>query len=64
MTVARRLVELRPGLRWRSGELATRVLYARAFGSIGPGTVIVRPHKLQGVERIHLGDRGRGGFVG
>lgn len=53
--VARRLVELRPGLRWHLGSLTTHLLYRRAFGSIGEGTVIVRPHKLQGVERIHLG---------
>ena len=55
MTLTRRLAELRPGLRWRSGQVVTRLLYRRAFGSIGEGTVIVRPHKLQGVERIHLG---------
>lgn len=55
MTVARRLAELRPGLRWRSGRLVTRLLYNRAFGSIGAGTVICKPRRLQGVERIHLG---------
>jgi acetyltransferase-like isoleucine patch superfamily enzyme len=55
VTLTRRLAELRPGLRWRSGQVVTRLLYRRAFGSIGEGTVIVRPHKLQGVERIHLG---------
>ena len=55
MTLTRRLAELRPGLRWRSGQVVTSLLYRRAFGSIGDGTVIVRPHKLQGVERIHLG---------
>ncbi len=55
MTLTRRLAELRPGLRWRSGQAVTRLLYSRAFGSVGEGTVIVRPHKLQGVERIHLG---------
>ncbi|MDZ5660794.1 acyltransferase [Nocardioides sp. S-58] len=55
MTLARRLTEARPGLRWRSGQALTRLLYSRSFGSIGEGTVVVRPHKLQGVERIHLG---------
>jgi len=55
VTLTQRLAELRPGLRWRSGQVVTRLLYRRAFGSIGEGTVIVRPHKLQGVERIHLG---------
>ncbi len=55
MTVSQRLAQARPGLRWRSGQLVTGLLYRRAFGSVGAGTVIVRPHKLQGVERIHLG---------
>ena len=55
MTLQRRLTEARPGLRWRAGQMATRLLYRRAFGSLGEGTVIVRPRKLQGVERIHLG---------
>ena len=55
MTVTRRVTELRPGLRWRIGRLTTDVLYRRSFGSIGAGTVVVRPHRLQGVERIHLG---------
>ena len=55
MTLTRRLAELLPGLRWRSGQAVTRLLYRRAFGSIGEGTVLVRPHKLQGVERIHFG---------
>lgn len=55
MTLQRRLTQARPGLRWHLGSLTTRLLYRRAFGSIGQGTVIVRPHKLQGVERIHLG---------
>lgn len=55
MTITRRLAQARPGLRWRAGQVATGLVYRRAFGSIGAGTVIVRPHKLQGVERIHLG---------
>ena len=55
VTMMRRLAEARPGLRWRAGQVATGMVYRRAFGSIGAGTVIVRPHKLQGVERIHLG---------
>ena len=55
MPVTRRVVESPPGIRWQVSRLATRLLYRRAFGSIGEGTVIVRPHKLQGVERIHLG---------
>lgn len=55
MTTTRRLAESRPSLRWHAGRLTTALLYRRAFGSVGDGTVIVRPHKLQGVERIHLG---------
>ena len=55
MTIMQRLAESRPSLRWRVGRLTTDLLYRRAFGSIGANTVIVRPHKLQGVERIHLG---------
>lgn len=57
MTLARGLTQLRPSLRWRLGQAMTRAVYRRAFGSIGHATVIVRPHKLQGVERIHLGSR-------
>jgi acetyltransferase-like isoleucine patch superfamily enzyme len=57
VTLQRRLAQAGPGLRWRAGQVATRLVYRRAFGSIGPGTVIVRPHRLQGVERIHLGAR-------
>ena len=55
MPLTRRLVESVASVRWHRSRLATRLLYRRAFGSIGAGTVIVRPHRLQGVERIHLG---------
>ena len=55
MTIVRRLAELRPGVRWQTSRIVTDLLYRRAFGSIGAGTVIVRPHRLQGVERIHIG---------
>lgn len=37
------------------GGLATRVLYRAAFASIGPGTTIVSPRRLSGVERISIG---------
>lgn len=57
MSIAQRLSEIRPGLRWRSARATTHLLYRRAFGSIGEGTVIVRPHRLQGVQRIHIGAR-------
>lgn len=56
MTIARALSEARPRLRWHAGRAVTDLVHRRAFGSLGAGTVIVRPHKLQGVERIHIGD--------
>ena len=52
----RRMTELRPALRWRVGQLTTVALYRHSFGSIGAGTVIAAPHKLQGVGRIHIGE--------
>ena len=54
MTLARRLVEAPPSVRWHLAR--TRgLLYRRAFGGFGPGTVVVRPHVLRGVDRIRLG---------
>lgn len=50
-----RLVESAPSWRWHGARVRTAAVYRRAFGSIGPGTVIVRPHRLQGVDRIHVG---------
>lgn len=55
MALARRLTEARPTIDWTIGRLTTGALYRRAFRSIGPGTVIVRPRILRGVERISLG---------
>lgn len=54
MSLVRRVVELRPSLRWHLGWIRTS-LTRSAFGSLGAGTVIVRPHALRGVDRIHLG---------
>ena len=54
MTLTRRVVEAPPSVRWHLGRLRT-ALYRRAFAGIGPGTVIVRPLRLRGVERITLG---------
>lgn len=42
-------------MRWAAARVTTEMLYRRAFGSVGRGTVIVRPHKLQGVNRIYIG---------
>lgn len=54
MSLARRVVEAPPSVRWHVGRVRT-ALYRRAFAGIGPGTVIVRPLRLRGVERITLG---------
>jgi acetyltransferase-like isoleucine patch superfamily enzyme len=40
---------------WRWASLVTRTVHARSFGSIGSGTVIMRPFNLVGVDRIHIG---------
>lgn len=55
MTMARRLVELGPSVLWHVGALRSRTLYARAFGALGSGSVIVSPRLLRGVDRIHIG---------
>jgi acetyltransferase-like isoleucine patch superfamily enzyme len=55
MPLTRRLAESPPRVRWQVSRVITNALYRRSLGSIGAGTVIVRPHKLQGVERIHIG---------
>lgn len=55
MPLTRRLAESPPRVRWQVSRVMTNTVYRRSFGSIGIGTVIVRPHRLQGVERIHIG---------
>jgi acetyltransferase-like isoleucine patch superfamily enzyme len=55
MPLTRTLAESPSRVRWQVSRLVTRAIYRPAFGGVGAGTVIVRPHKLQGVERIHLG---------
>jgi len=55
VSLARRLTEAGPSLRWRVGALRSRTLYARAFGGFGTGSVIVSPRQLRGVDRIHIG---------
>lgn len=57
MTLARRLVESGPGVRWHLGALRSRLLYRRAFASFGDGSVIVSPRQLRGTESIHVGVR-------
>ena len=56
MNVVRRLVEAPPSVRWHVGRART-ALSRRAFAAIGPGTVIVRPRVLRGVDRISIGAR-------
>ncbi|NHA68780.1 acyltransferase [Phycicoccus flavus] len=54
MSTARRVVEAAPGLRWHLAR-ARGPLYRRAFAGFGPGSVIVAPLALRGVERITVG---------
>lgn len=56
MTLARRLAEAPPGLRWSVSRLWTDLVLRRAFGHIGARSVIVSPLVLRGVDRIRLGD--------
>lgn len=56
MAVMQRLVDLPASWRWHTSRLWTAAVRRRAFGHIGAGTVVVRPLKLQGVQRIHLGE--------
>ena len=56
MNVARTLTEIAPSLRWHVGRVATAILYRPAFSRIGASSVIVRPLRLRGVERISIGD--------
>ena len=51
----RRLTEAGPGLRWHLARPRTALLYRRAFAALGPGTVIVGPRVLRGVDRISVG---------
>lgn len=55
MTLARRLTEAPPSVRWHLGRLRTAALYRRAFDTVGQGTVIVSPRVLRGVERMRIG---------
>lgn len=55
MTLARRLAESGPGVRWHLGALRSRLLYTRAFAQFGEGSVIVAPRQLRGTDRIHIG---------
>jgi acetyltransferase-like isoleucine patch superfamily enzyme len=54
VTLARRLVEAPPSVRWHLARLRTP-LHRRAFGAFGAGSVVVRPRVLRGVDRIAIG---------
>ncbi|WP_299447255.1 DapH/DapD/GlmU-related protein [uncultured Phycicoccus sp.] len=56
MRAARRLVEAPPSIRWHLARVRGP-LYRRAFAGFGPGSVIVRPRVLRGVEHIRIGSR-------
>lgn len=54
MSLARRVVESAPSVRWHLAR--TRgPLYRHAFAAFGPGSVIVRPRILRGTDRIRIG---------
>ncbi|MCW2834712.1 MAG: transferase [Nocardioides sp.] len=55
MGLASRIAESPPSIRWHVSRLRTELVYRPAFGSLGKGTVIVRPHRLQNVANIHIG---------
>lgn len=55
MRLHRLLAEAAPSVRWRRGQLWTALVLRPAFGAIGPGSVIVRPMRLRGVEQIRIG---------
>ncbi|GGF51784.1 hypothetical protein GCM10011519_27260 [Marmoricola endophyticus] len=54
MSLARQVLSAPPALRWHRARLRMPLL-RRAFGALGSGTVIVRPHALRGVDRIRVG---------
>lgn len=54
MSLARRLVEAPPSVRWHLARMRAP-LHRRAFAAFGPGSVVVRPRVLRGVDRISLG---------
>lgn len=57
MGMMRFLAEAPPSVRWRLAAVVTAMVYRRAFRALGPGTVVVKPLVLRGVERISLGKR-------
>lgn len=55
MSIARRITEAGPGIRWHLATLRSRLLYTRAFAEFGDGSVIVAPRQLRGTDRIQVG---------
>lgn len=54
MNISRLIVEKSAGVRYRVAQ-AKGLLYRRAFGGVGDGTVLMSPSMLQGVSNIFLG---------
>lgn len=57
MDIAARLAESPSSARWHKARVLTSLLHRRAFGHIGAGTVIVRPHRLAQVRHIRIGEQ-------
>lgn len=55
MDIATRIAESPSSVRWQIARATTGLLYRRAFGHIGSGSVIVRPLRLAHVQRIRIG---------
>lgn len=55
MTIIRKAVEARAGVRYRLAQ-ATMPLKRAAFGHIGAGSVVINPQMLRGLQRISIGD--------
>lgn len=56
MSLSQAALNLPTAARWHRGRLMTP-LYRRAFGGFGPGSVLVAPQILRGVDRIFVGRR-------
>lgn len=55
MNLFQRIAELPPTIRWHRGRIWTRLVFRRAFAQLGPGSVLVAPDKLRGIDRIRIG---------
>lgn len=55
--IAQGIVEGVPGVRWWFWKIITVVIFRSAFAELGPGSVIVAPRTLRGIDRIRIGSR-------